>query len=146
MGFDLSSIIGGSIGDAFQKIVGTFKVSPSQQLEAQTELSKIQLELQGKILDQVSAQMDINKVEAASSSTFVAGWRPAIGWICGLGLFVQFIVNPIATWIAALAQHPIVFPALDLGTLMTLLLGMLGLGTMRTFEKVNNAPGSNKVH
>src|SRR5689334_16051460 len=111
MSFDFASLIGGSIGDAFQKIVGAFKVPPEQQLAAQTEITKIQLEVQGKILDQVSAQMDINKVEAASQSMFVAGWRPAIGWICGCGLFTQFIINPIATWIATLAHHPIQFPS-----------------------------------
>lgn len=146
MAFNLSEIIGGSIGDAFSKIVGAFKVSPDKALEAQTELSKIQLELQAKIIDQVSAQMDINKVEAASTSMFVAGWRPFIGWICGIGLGVQFIVNPLVTWIAALAKHPVQFPSLDLGTLMTLLFGMLGLGAMRSYEKIQGAPGSDKVH
>lgn len=143
MAFDLSSLIGGSIGDAFAKVVGAFKVNPTEQLAAQTEITKIQLELQGKILDQVSAQLDVNKVEAASPSTFVAGWRPFVGWICGSGLAVQFIIGPITTWIAALAGHPVIFPTLDLGTLLTLLLGMLGLGTMRTFEKVN---GVNSGH
>jgi hypothetical protein len=143
MGFDLSSMIGGSIGDAFSKIVGAFKVNPTEALAAQTELAKIQLELQAKILDQVSAQLDVNKVEAASTSIFVAGWRPFIGWICGTGLAVQFIIGPISTWAASLLGHPIQFPSLDLGTLMTLLLGMLGLGTMRTYEKTN---GVNSGH
>ena len=146
MGFDIGSFIGGSIGDAFQKIVGAFKVPPEKQLEAQTEITKIQLELQGKILDQVSAQMDINKVEAASSSTFVAGWRPFIGWVCGTGLAVQFLIGPLATWIADLVGKHIVFPTLDMGTLLTLLLGMLGLGGMRSWEKVSGASGADKLH
>jgi hypothetical protein len=146
MAFDLSSLIGGSIGDAFQKIMGVFKVDPTIAAQNATEITKIQLELQGKLIDQVSAQLAVDQAEASNQRLFVAGWRPAIGWVCGLGLFVQFIVNPLATWGAALAKHPIAFPSLDLGTLMTLLLGMLGLGGMRTYEKVNSAPGADKLH
>lgn len=150
MGFDLSSLIGGSVGDAFQKIVGVFKVDPTVALQKQTELEEIKLQLAGKLQDQLNAQLqgqlDINKQEASSTSMFVAGWRPFIGWICGIGLGVQFIVNPIVTWIAALAKHAVQFPSLDLGTLMTLLFGMLGLGALRTYEKVQGAPGSEQVH
>jgi hypothetical protein len=82
-----------------------------------------------------TGQMDINKIEAANPSLFVSGWRPAIGWICGSALGVQFLVAPLATWVAGLFGHPVVFPSLDMGTLMTLLAGMLGLGTLRTVEK-----------
>jgi hypothetical protein len=146
MAFDLNSFIGGNIAEAFAKVVGVFKVSPEATLAAQTELTQIQLELQGKLIDQVSAQMDINKVEAGSTSIFVAGWRPAIGWICGLGLGVQFLVNPLATWFAALAGHPIAFPSLDLGTLMTLLFGMLGLAAARTYEKAVGVTGAGKLN
>lgn len=149
MGFDISSLIGGSIGDAFQKIVGMFKVDPTVALQKQTELQELQLQLTSKLQDQFNAQLqaqtDINKQEASSQSIFVAGWRPFIGWVCGTGLAVQFLVNPIFTWVAALAKHPTQFPTLDLGTLMTLLGGMLGLGAMRTYEKVQGAPGANQL-
>jgi len=138
----ITSIVTGGVGDAFQKIVGAFKVPPEQALAAQVEIEKIQLEMQGKLIDQITAQIEVDKVEASSKSVFVAGWRPAIGWICGAGLATQFIIGPMSTWIAALAKHPIAFPPLDLGSLMTLLLGMLGLGAMRTVEKVNAAPGT----
>lgn len=145
MAFDIGSLIGSSIGDAFQKIMSVFKVDPTKAMETQAQLETIRLQLESQLVQQITAQIDVNKVEAASPSAFVAGWRPAIGWCCGLGLFMQFIVNPIATWIAALMKHPIVFPTLDLGSLMTLLLGMLGLGTMRTYEKVAGVPGSDKL-
>lgn len=149
MGFDISSLIGGSIGDAFQKIVGVFKVDPTVAFEKKAELEQLQLQLQSKIQDQFNAQLqaqtDINKAEAASPKMFVAGWRPFIGWVCGTGLGIQFIANPIVTWIAALAKHPVQFPSLDLGTLMTLLFGMLGLGAMRTYEKTNGAPGADQL-
>lgn len=88
-------------------------------------------------------QADVNKAEAGSTSVFVAGWRPFIGWVCGIGLGTQFLVAPLATWIAALCGKAIMFPPLDLGTLGTLLFGMLGLGGMRTYEKVN---GVNSGH
>lgn len=93
------------------------------QLTSDTELAK--------------SQAAVNAVEAANPSIFVSGWRPFVGWVCGLGLASQFIVAPLATWGAALAGHAVAFPALDLGTLMTLLFGMLGLGAARTVEKIN---------
>lgn len=85
----------------------------------------------------VSSQIQVNEAEATNQSIFVSGWRPFVGWVCGSGLAVQFILSPMVTWGAALAHHPVVFPSLDLGTLMTLLFGLLGLGGMRTYEKVN---------
>jgi len=145
MAFDLNSIIGSSVGDAFAKIVGVFKVPPEKVLESQTELEKIRLQLESQLVQQVTAQIDVNKQEAASASLFVAGWRPFIGWICGSGLACQFIIGPIFTWISTLIHRPTPFPTLDLGTLMTLLLGMLGLGGMRTYEKVNGAIGAGKL-
>lgn len=145
MGFDWGSFIGSNVGATVAKIVGAFKVDPTVALQNQTEIFKIQTELQEKILDQIGAQAQVNAIEASNKSIFIAGWRPFIGWVCGSGLAIQFIINPFVTWIAALAKHPVAFPALDLGTLMTLLFGMLGLGAMRTFEKVQAAPGSTNL-
>ena len=85
----------------------------------------------------VAAQTDINKAEASNNNLFVAGWRPSVGWVCSSGFAVQFVIGPLAQWFATLAGHPVAFPQLDLGTMMPLLLGMLGLGGMRTYEKTN---------
>jgi hypothetical protein len=82
------------------------------------------------------AQVDVDKAEASSSSVFTSGWRPFIGWVCGLGFAVQFLVGPLGTWSAALAGHAVAFPQLDLASMLPVLGGMLGLGTLRTFEKV----------
>lgn len=80
----------------------------------------------------VQGQLEVNKVEAASSNWFVAGWRPYIGWICGTGLGYQFLIYPIlVAFVPKIVQ-------LDMGTLLTLLTGMLGIGGLRTFEKLNN--------
>ena len=79
----------------------------------------------------VQGQLDINKAEATNANWFVAGWRPYIGWICGTGLGYQFLVYPILiAFVPKIVQ-------LDMGTLLTLLLGMLGIGGLRTYEKLN---------
>ena len=80
-------------------------------------------------------QLEVNKVEAAHKSLFVAGWRPAIGWICGLGMASNFILIPMANFILALTGSTILIPLLDTGEMMPVLMGMLGLGAMRTYEK-----------
>ena len=85
--------------------------------------------------DLAKGQLEVNKVEAAHKSLFVAGWRPAIGWICGLGMASNFILIPIANFILALTGSVIVVPLLDTGEMMPVLMGMLGLGAMRTYEK-----------
>ncbi len=76
----------------------------------------------------MKGQLEVNKVEAAHKSLFVAGWRPAIGWICALALLYSTLVRPIlAIWLTV--------PAVDTGLLQTILMGMLGLGAMRSYEK-----------
>ena len=115
------------------KVLDRVLPDPAQQAAAKLELMKLQ---QNGELAQITGQMDINKVEAASSSIFVSGWRPSIGWICGAGFAVQFVIGPLAEWGSALYGHPVKFPQMDTGTMMPLLLGMLGLGGLRTAEKL----------
>lgn len=113
---------------------------PQQKAQAQLDLLKLQQSTEFKEIDaavqMAGAQSDVNKVEASSTDPFVARWRPFIGWVCGVGLGVQFLVGPLLTWGAGLLGHSVAFPQLDMGTLLTLLLGMLGLGGMRTVEKL----------
>ena len=80
-------------------------------------------------------QMAINQVEAANSNLAVSGWRPFIGWTCGLGMFGNFITIPFSNFVLALLELDIVIPLVPLDTMMPVLMGMLGLGAMRTFEK-----------
>lgn len=80
-------------------------------------------------------QGEVNKTEAAHRSLFVAGWRPAIGWICGIGLLSNYILIPVANFVLALTASEIIVPSLDMADMMPVLLGMLGLGTLRTYEK-----------
>jgi hypothetical protein len=89
----------------------------------------------GAAVAMVQGQLSVNQEEAKSTNWFVAGWRPYIGWICGTGLAYQFLVYPILfAFVPKIVQ-------LDMGTLITLLAGMLGIGGMRTFEKLNGVEG-----
>lgn len=81
------------------------------------------------------AQIEVNKVEASSSSLFVSGWRPAVGWVCVLGMAGNFIVIPLANFVLALSDSYITIPLIDTATMMPVLMGMLGLGAMRSAEK-----------
>jgi hypothetical protein len=84
----------------------------------------------------VQGQLEINRAEAASSSGFTSGWRPAIGWICGFALFLQYIARPLLLWAGVITGHQFpLLPGID-DSLWQLLLGMLGLGGLRTYEKV----------
>jgi len=85
--------------------------------------------------EQIKAQLEINKAEAGHKSLFVSGWRPAVGWTCCLGMAANFLLIPMANFALALGQSDISIPLIDLATMLPVLLGMLGLGGMRSFEK-----------
>jgi hypothetical protein len=94
--------------------------------------------IKGKELDPqrlIELQSEINKPEAQHRSLFVAGWRPFIGWICGFALLYNFIIRDLAIWAFGIESVP---APLQMEHLMTVLLGMLGLGGMRTFEKLKD--------
>ena len=106
---------------------------PAQAAQAQLALLKMQ---QDGDLAAISGQMEINKVEASSSSVFVAGWRPFAGWVCGIGLAYVSIIEPIARLTATLVGYTGAFPAIDTTLTMQVLLGMLGMGGLRTLDKI----------
>ena len=94
--------------------------------------------IKGKEIDPqklIELQGEINKIEAQHRTIFVAGWRPFIGWVCGVALAYNFVLRDLLIWFIGPEQVP---PALQMEHLMTVLIGMLGLGGMRTFEKFNN--------
>ena len=80
-------------------------------------------------------QLEINKVEAGHRSIFVAGWRPMCGWICAAALGFHFIVAPVVQWAGTIGGWHLPIPEFDMSSLMTILLGMLGIGGLRTYEK-----------
>ena len=82
------------------------------------------------------AQLEINKAEAASGSLFKGGWRPFVGWTCGVALLYHFILTPLILFGVGLSGATIPpLPEFDMSSLMTVLMGMLGLGGLRTYEK-----------
>ena len=82
------------------------------------------------------AQVEVNKIEAGHSSVFVAGWRPAIGWVCAAGLAWAFVVAPVASWALMVLGIKAELPAIQFDHLFELVLAMLGIGGLRTFEKL----------
>lgn len=133
-------------GGALSGVASVINSIRGKSPEDAAKLQQLQLqyaaEFQNAEIELVKAQLAVNQAEAGNVNMFVAGWRPFVGWVCGVGLGVQFLINPLFTWIAALAGQPVVFPSLDLGTLLTLLFGLLGLGAMRTVEKVQGVVGT----
>jgi hypothetical protein len=116
-----TSLLDKFIEDKDQKMALAHEISTMAERHAQ-ELAK--------------GQLEVNKVEAASKSMFVAGWRPFIGWVCGVGFLANFILIPMANFGLALAEVSITIPMIDTTQMMPVLMGMLGLGAMRTVEKV----------
>jgi hypothetical protein len=106
---------------------------PAQANSAKLELLKLQ---QSGELASMTAQTDINKAEATNQSLFVSGWRPACGWVCALALAYQYLIRPLSGTIAVIFNIMLpILPGLD-DNLWQLLMGMLGMGGLRTFEKV----------
>jgi len=84
------------------------------------------------------AQIELTKIEASHRSVFVAGWRPFIGWVCGVALAYNFILRDLIGWAILMYDQTIPAPPpLEMGSLMTVLMGLLGLGGLRTVEKLN---------
>jgi len=132
----------GSILEGVGKIAGDLVTTDKERIELELEGRKPDLE-QARI-DQATdlAQVEVNKIEAASSNLFVSGWRPAVGWVGVAGLAYQFLVYPFLQWAWAVGQGVDLIPHglnappdLNVEQLMTLLAGLLGFGGMRSFEK-----------
>lgn len=132
------------IWNAVIPLIGTLldKIIPDPAQAAEAKLKAFDLAQKGElaVLDAdmrlALGQMEINKAEA-STDLFRGGWRPAVGWTCVAGLSYQFLVMPLLPWLVTVAGGVVPpLPAIDNDTLMVLLTGMLGLGGLRTFEKV----------
>ena len=119
-------------------LLGLLKGGDGRKSVAGNLAWEIREAIKGKELDPneiIELQTKINEIEAGHRTVFVAGWRPFIGWVCGIALAYNFIIRDLFIWITKTADAP---PALQMEHLMTVLLGMLGLGGLRTFEKVKD--------
>ena len=106
----------------------------------QAAAAKAKLEMEARLLEaataQASQQAEINKAEAGHSSIFVAGWRPYIGWVCGMAIAWAFLVAPMLSWLLPVLGVVAAVPPLQTEFLLELVFAMLGLGGLRTFEKL----------
>lgn len=106
----------------------------------QAAAAKAKLEMEAKLLEAATAQAGqqaaINQVEAAHQSIFVSGWRPFIGWVCGAGLAWAFVVGPMLGWLLPATGVVAALPVLQMEYLLELVVAMLGLGALRSFEKM----------
>ena len=96
---------------------------------------KLSHELEKEIISLNKAQLEVNKVEAQHNNIFVAGWRPFIGWCCGLSLAYHFILEPIIQYILIVNGIQYNTPEFDFSQLSTIVMAMLGMSTLRTYEK-----------
>jgi roadblock/LC7 domain-containing protein len=106
--------------------------------KAEAEKARNQLEAQLVTAANAAAMahVEVTKVEAGHSSVFVAGWRPSIGWVCAAGLAWAFVLAPIASWALVVLGIKAELPAIQFDHLFELVLAMLGIGGLRTFEKL----------
>lgn len=124
---------------------GIDKIWPDKTEAEKAKAALAQAQLQGALKDMeeqwdnAKAQIEVNKQEAASNSIFIAGWRPFIGWICGSAFAYAYVLQPVVVMISNAIGHPIdpsKLVKLDFDQINPVLFGILGLGAMRTYEKV----------
>lgn len=120
--------------DVGSKVIDRLWPDPAQAAAAKLELVKLQ---QSGELTVIAGQLEINKIEASNPSIFVSGWRPFIGWVCGIACAWNWIGLKVALFVAAYFEHTMNLAAADLSEMMPVLMGMLGVGALRTIEKIN---------
>ena len=124
----LGKIFGGDTLKTVGTVIDDLHFSGEEKEKLKLQMKEIDAKLKEK-------QLDINKVEAGHRSIFVSGWRPFLGWISGLSIGYVYLFQPILDMILQMFGVKVDWVVLDLGQLMPLILGMLGLGGLRSFEK-----------
>lgn len=133
----------GDVINAVRDIVSEVVVDRDKRDELNVRLQELADKANQREHEQLLAQTEVNKVEAASQHWFVAGWRPAVGWVGATGLAYSFVFAPLMSWVAKVfGGYTGEFPALETDQLMVLLTGMLGFGAYRTFERVRGVVNS----
>jgi len=123
--------IGNLFKDVREAITGKGIEDPTKKAEIELKLKELE-----QALDM--GQIEINKAEASNPNWFVAGWRPFIGWTGGFAIAYIYILSPLIDWGCAIADVHVATPRPDMGMLFNLILALLGLGGMRTYEKSKN--------
>ena len=115
----------GIAGNVLNKFVADKNLKMQLEHELKTQLQTANL-----------AQIEVNKVEAASKNWFVAGWRPSVGWGCSVAMIVHFIILPVGEWIAALSGVKVDMPEFDFSQLSAILMALLGMSGLRSYDKL----------
>lgn len=129
------------LGSVIDKVLPNTAEREKVKMELQMKLAEQELEFAKLLAANDQGQIEINKEEAKSSSLFVSGWRPFVGWTCSIGVAWAFVVRPFLDWTVALLSrfYPalvgFVSPEVNTGELLSLLLGLLGMGGFRMMEK-----------
>lgn len=127
MGIELKDVGGvGQVADLAKGVID--RIWPNKTEQEKAELAAVTALVQG--------QMQVNQAEAASSSVFVAGWRPFIGWVCGAACAWNWVAFPLTKFALALVGSPVQVSPADLTEMWPLLLCLLGMGALRTTEKI----------
>lgn len=128
-----------AISELLDKIIPDPEVREKAKIELLKAERASDLEELRLALSADQMQSEINKEEAANQNLFVSGWRPFIGWVCGVAFAYHFIIQPVLVF--AIANHggKVELPVFDMQTLSTVLMGILGLGGLRTLEKIKSA-------
>lgn len=124
----------GEIANFATDLVNKFWPDKTQAEKDQLALQVQQMTIAANL---TQGQIDVNKAEASNQSIFVAGWRPFVGWVCGAAFGWTFVIGPLLSFTLSAFKISVALPQLDLSQLSPVLMGMLGLGVMRTVEKVN---------
>lgn len=133
----------GSIFDFGSKVID--KIFPDKTEAERVKLELFKAQQAGQLAeltaqwDNAKAQLAVNQAEASSGNTFASSWRPFIGWTCGVAFAYKFVLAPMAAFVLTASGHPITLPVLDFSEMMPVLFGMLGLGAMRTVERIKGA-------
>ena len=110
------------------KVLDKFIPDPEAKAKAESELRE-------SLLAWDASQNEVNKIEAGHANIFVSGWRPFVGWTCGVAFAYHYVVQPISLFFLAAFGMAITLPSFSMESLLTVLLGLLGLGGLRTYEK-----------
>ena len=131
----MSPMLIGPIFELGKGLIERWFPDPAKKAEAEAQFMLL---MQEQDFKKVLGQLEVNAKEAASPHLFVAGWRPFVGWCCGAGFLWATIAQPMVAWVAVARGWPAP-PAIDTEVLLYVLGGMLGLGTLRSFEKTKGA-------
>jgi len=139
--------VGSLAKDIRTAITGDDPLTAEQKLKLSEMASALEVAALAADVEVIKGQAAINMEEAKSDSLFKSGWRPAVGWVCVAGLAFTFVVKPLLPWVIQAGCQLFGYvstmppmPDIPMGDLITLLVGMLGLGGMRTFEKIRGVP------